>query len=53
MKDFIDLCAGTGAFSIALESSGKYKCVYTNDVMKSSQDIYNLNHENGTFNLAV
>ena len=51
MKDFIDLCAGTGAFSIALESSGKYKCVYTNDVMKSSQDIYNLNHENGTFNL--
>ena len=28
MKGFIDLCAGTGAFSIALEASGKYKCVY-------------------------
>ena len=51
MKSFIDLCAGTGAFSIALESSGKYKCVYANDMMKSSQDIYNMNHENGTFNL--
>src|SRR6056300_779600 len=51
MKSFIDLCAGTGAFSIALESSGIYKCVYANHMMKSSQDIYNLNHENGTFNL--
>lgn len=51
MKKFIDLCAGTGAFSIALESSGKYKCVYANDIMKSSQDIYNMNHENETFKL--
>lgn len=51
MKSFIDLCAGTGAFSIALESTGKYKCVYANDMMKSSQDIYTLNHRDSQFKL--
>ena len=49
MKSFIDLCAGTGAFSIALESTGKYKCVYANDMMDSSQKIYSINHPNSKF----
>lgn len=51
MKHFIDLCAGTGAFSIALESTGKYTCVYANDMMKSSQDMYTLNHPDSPFTL--
>jgi len=41
---FIDLFAGTGAFSHVLEKSDKYTCVFSNDIMNSSEQIYNLNH---------
>jgi DNA (cytosine-5)-methyltransferase 1 len=44
MKQFIDLCAGTGAFSIALEKTGTYTCVYANDILESSKEVYTLNH---------
>ena len=45
---FIDLFAGTGAFSLALEShpSKKFKCVFSNDLLKSSKTIYDQNHSN-------
>ena len=49
MKSFIDLCVGTGAFSLALESTGEYKCVYANDIMDSSRKIYDINHSNSKF----
>lgn len=41
---FIDLFAGTGAFSHVLEKSHKYTCVFSNDITNSSEQIYNLNH---------
>lgn len=48
---FIDLFAGTGAFSHALDNSNTnlFKCVFANDMMKTSQDIYQLNHPNHNF----
>jgi DNA (cytosine-5)-methyltransferase 1 len=46
---FIDLFAGTGAFSLALEKNNKFKCVYANDMIESSKEIYNLNHPNHNF----
>ena len=30
-RRFIDLFAGTGAFTYALENTGKYECVFAND----------------------
>lgn len=42
---FVDLFAGTGAFSHALEKTNKYKCVFGNDMMDCSEKIYNLNHD--------
>lgn len=39
----VDLCAGTGAFSHVLQKSGKVKTVYANDMLSSSQKIYNMN----------
>jgi len=43
---FLDLCAGTGAFSLALQGhqSKRFKCVFSNDKERSSEAIYNLNH---------
>ena len=41
---FIDLFAGTGAFSLALESSNKYECVFSNDMLESSKKIYDMNN---------
>lgn len=49
-RRFIDLFAGTGAFTRALENTGKYECVFANDFDKSSKDIYTLNH-GSTFKL--
>ena len=49
-RRFIDLFAGTGAFTRALENTGKYECVFANDFDKSSKDIYTLNH-GSTFEL--
>ena len=48
---FIDLFAGTGAFTYALESNDKFKCVFTNDMMDCSQKMYELNYPNHTFTL--
>ena len=43
----IDLCAGTGAFSLAFESSNIVDVVYANDMEPSSKIIYdaNFNHK--------
>ena len=46
---FIDLFAGTGAFSLALEKNSKFKCVFANDMMDSSKQIYLLNNPNHKF----
>jgi DNA (cytosine-5)-methyltransferase 1 len=44
-NNFIDLFTGTGAFSYVLEKKG-LTCVFANDMIKSSKDIYNLNNKN-------
>jgi DNA (cytosine-5)-methyltransferase 1 len=46
---FIDLFAGTGAFSLALESNKNFKCVFANDFVETSKQIYNLNNKNSKF----
>ena len=48
---FIDLFAGTGAFSLALEKNEKFECVFANDMMECSQIIYEMNHQNHSFTL--
>jgi DNA (cytosine-5)-methyltransferase 1 len=48
---FIDLFAGTGAFSLSLEKNNNFKCVFTNDIMTCSKQIYQLNHPHHTFTL--
>jgi DNA (cytosine-5)-methyltransferase 1 len=42
----IDLFAGTGAFSYAFHKTGKVKTIFANDILDSSETIYNLNNEN-------
>jgi len=39
----IDLFAGTGAFTMAFENTGKVECVFANDMIESSKEIYDLN----------
>ena len=39
----VDLFAGTGAFSYAFHSTGKCETVFANDILDSSEQIYNLN----------
>ena len=39
----IDLFAGTGAFTHAFESTGKVECVFANDMVSASKQIYDLN----------
>jgi len=48
---FIDLFAGTGAFSLVLGKNNKFKCVFSNDMMKCSKQIYELNHTDHNFTL--
>ena len=52
---FIDLFAGTGAFSLALEKNENenitFECVFSNDMIKSSKDCFDSNFPNNTFNL--
>jgi len=36
----IDLFAGTGAFTYALEQTGKVECVFANDMVDWSKNIY-------------
>jgi hypothetical protein len=39
----IDLFAGTGAFSRAFEQTGKVSCVFANDMVVPSKEIYDCN----------
>ena len=39
----IDLCAGTGAFTYAFESTKMVKAIYANDIESSSKEIYDGN----------
>jgi len=48
---FIDLFAGTGAFSLVLEQNNKFECVFSNDMMECSQQIYELNNPTHKFTL--
>lgn len=48
---YIDLFAGTGAFShackdVSKDQTRKFKCVFANDMEDSSEKIYTLNHGN-------
>lgn len=43
--ELIDLFAGTGAFSYAFHLTNKVKTVFANDLLESSQEIYNLNND--------
>lgn len=43
MYNMIDLCAGTGAFSLAFENTGKVKTIFANDYDKNSKIIYDDN----------
>jgi DNA (cytosine-5)-methyltransferase 1 len=45
MSKFIDLFAGTGAFSYVFEKNG-FECVFANDMISSSKNIYELNNTN-------
>lgn len=49
-KSFIDLFAGTGAFTLALETN-QWNCVFTNDIIDSSKQIYELNNPLHKFTL--
>ena len=40
----IDLFAGTGAFSYAFHSTNKVETIFANDLLESSEEIYNLNN---------
>lgn len=40
-----DMCAGTGAFSLAFEKTNKVETVYANDIEKNSKKIYDVNFE--------
>ena len=48
-KKYIDLFAGTGAFSLVLDKYG-YNCVFSNDFDKFSEKIYKQNFPNHNFN---
>ncbi len=45
MLKVVDLFAGTGAFTLAFEETGKAKCVFANDMVDSSKTIYDENFE--------
>jgi DNA (cytosine-5)-methyltransferase 1 len=47
---FIDLFSGTGAFSYVLERRN-FECVFANDYVKESEDMYNLNNNPEVFKL--
>jgi len=48
---FIDLFAGTGAFTHALEAYPKFECIYANDMIQSSKDVYELNFPSHKFEM--
>ena len=41
----VDLCSGTGAFSLAFEQTGKVKTIFANDFDKNSKIIYDDNFD--------
>lgn len=41
----VDLFAGTGAFTIAFQGTGKARCVFANDMMPHSKTIYDNNFD--------
>lgn len=41
---FIDLFAGTGAFTLAFEKNNKFNCIFANDMIENSEKIYKLNN---------
>jgi len=43
MYEMVDLFAGTGAFTLAFEATGKVKTVWSNDIELNSQKIYQNN----------
>lgn len=45
MLKVVDLFAGTGAFTLAFQETGKAKCVFANDMVESSKTIYDENFE--------
>lgn len=45
---YVDLCAGTGAFSHVLHKKG-FQCVFANDMDKSSKEMYTKNHQGHHF----
>lgn len=45
MLRHIDLFAGTGAFSLAFQKTGRVQTVYANDIEKASQKIYEENFD--------
>ena len=47
--NYIDLFAGTGAFSHVLDKMKRFSCVLANDMMPSSESIYKLNHPTHPF----
>lgn len=48
----VDLFAGTGAFTLAFESTGRVKCVYANDVQPHAKILYDQNHPHVSLTLA-
>jgi len=42
----VDLFAGTGAFTYSFEKTGKVQCIFSNDMEKSSKEIYDANFHN-------
>jgi len=44
MLRLVDLFAGTGAFTLAFESTGIVQTVFANDINESAKNIYDMNH---------
>jgi DNA (cytosine-5)-methyltransferase 1 len=40
----IDLCAGTGAFTLVFDNTNRVETIFANDILDSSKAIYDLNH---------
>ena len=45
MLKLIDLCAGTGGFTLAFEETKKVECIYANDISEKSKKIYDENYK--------
>ena len=43
----IDLFAGTGAFTLAFQGTGRARCVFANDMVPASKSAYDLNQASG------